>query len=356
MVKIGLKLFFKNKKINFLSKKNFIFLGMVLLLVMLLSPSNTLQWLGLSLAMFSTMANDSIQTLGTFLSSNTKVVWWKMWLYISALFVVIICLGWFINGGMLDFGRLQDIPYDPKFDFMHFIAPILLILLTYNRIPASTTFIILSVFSTNNMITYMLIKTFLGYVLAFVFSFWLWNLLSKHFNKLLINDDSEVKRKRWKFFQWASTGLLWMAWLTQNTVNIVVYVPRVFSLYGLILFILVGIAMIGFTFYNRGGPIQQIVNEKKDITNVRSTTLINLCFAFVIIVLGRINSIPMATTWIFIGVLAGRELSMAKYDNSSEISLMERYNNAKGLIIKDLISAAAGITISLIFSMLNNTF
>lgn len=349
--------FIKNKKINFLSRGNIVFLTIIMGLMIVMSPSSVrLKWIGLSLAMFSTMANDSIQTLGTFLTSNTKVAWWKLWLYISGLFILVVALGWFKFSGSLDFGRLQAIPYDPHFDVMHFVAPVLLIFLTYNKIPASTTFLILSVFSSQNMVTFMLIKTFIGYILAFIFSFILWNVLAMYFNKLLIRNDADLKRKRWKFFQWASTGLLWMAWLTQNTVNIVVYTPRHFNFYELCLFLFLGIIMIGFTFYNRGGPIQQIVSEKKDMNNVRSTTMINLCFAFIIIFMSLFNNVPMATTWVFIGVLAGRELSMAKYDNDTEIKLVERYRNARGIILKDLISAALGITISLIFSMINSTF
>ena len=347
----------RNKKIKFLSTANIVFLTIILALVVILAPSlSKLKWICLFLAMFSTMANDSIQTLGTFLSSNPKVRWWKLWIYISVLFIFIILLEWFISNGSLDFGRLRGIPYEPNFNIMHLIAPILLMLLTYNKIPASTTFIILSVFSSQNMVALMLIKTFTGYVIGFIFSFILWNVLSKYFDKVLTTKDADAKRKRWKFFQWASTGFLWMVWLTQNTVNIVVYIPRVVDEYELLLFIFLGITMIGFIFYNRGGPIQEIVSKKADMNNTRSTTMINLCFASVIIVMSRFNTIPMATTWVFIGVLAGRELSMAKYENTTEISLIERYRNAREIIVNDLISAGLGITISLIFSMLNNTF
>lgn len=346
----------KNRRLKFLSTPNIVFLVVILCLVIILSPEFLkLKWVGLFLAMFSTMANDSIQTLGTFLTSNSKVSWWKLWIYISILFITIILLGWFETGGYLDFGRLKDIPYDSSFRVMHFVAPILLMLLTYNKIPASTTFLILSVFSSQNMVSLMLIKTFAGYFFGFVFSFILWSVLSKYFDRVLIQRDADLKRTEWKFFQWASTGLLWVVWLTQNTVNIVVYVPRVFDEYELILFLILGIIMIGFIFYNKGGPIQKIVSEKRDMTNARSTTMINLCFAFVIVFMSIYNSIPMATTWVFIGVLAGRELSMAKYDNNTEIKLIDRYRNARWVILRDLLSAGFGITISLIFSLLNNT-
>ena len=212
---------------------------------------------------------------------------------------------------------------------------------------------ILSIFSSENMISFMLLKTFSGYALGFTLSFFLWNFLYKHFNQVLTKKDISLKETEWKFLQWASTGLLWVIWLTQNTVNIVVYVPRLFTLREIILFILLGIVMIGFIFYNKGGPIQEMVKQKSDMKNARSATMINLCFAFVILSMSLYNSIPMATTWIFIGILAGREIAVAKYNTNVEIS--NKYKNAYNLIIQDLLSAGFGITVSLIFSLLNTS-
>ena len=348
---------FKNRKIKFLSKNNFAFLFITISLVVVLSPMYlSLQWMCLTLAMFSTMANDSIQTLGTFLTSNAKVPWWKMWLYIGFLFVFIVILGWITSNRMIDFDRLTNIPYKNNFTIMHLMAPLILMFLTYNKIPASTTFLILSVFSSQTMITKMLIKTLFGYLIAFILSFIFWSTISRFFSKFINISTSKTKNLKWKVLQWLSTGFLWMSWLTQNTVNIVVYIPRQLNLYSLCLFLFVGLIMIAFTFYNRGGPIQEIVSEKKDMENIKSATLINFLFGSVIILLSLINKIPMATTWVFIGILAGRELSMAKYDNDAEISIIERYRNAKAIILKDLISSILGISLSLFFSMLNTTY
>ena len=351
------KIFFKfirHKQTNILSTNNIIFLLIILSLIIICSPSSLiLNWIGLFLAMFSTMANDSIQTLGTFLSSNRKISWWRLCIYISILFIITTIFGWTMSGGFLDFGRLKDIPYQHNFKIIYLIAPILLMSLTYNKIPASTTFMILSVFSAQNIVTFMLVKTFLGYILGFIISFFLWNFLFKYFKKIIKTDDADTKKKKWRFFQWASTGLLWMTWLTQNTVNIVVYIPRLLNVHELLLFLFLGVAMIGFIFYNKGGPIQEFVNKKTDINNTYSSTMVNLSFAFVILIISMFNNIPMATTWIFIGILAGRELSIAKNKNK-DVELIEQYKNAQQIIIKDLISASLGITISLIFSMINN--
>ena len=153
-------MFSKNTS-NFLSKKNLAFLALIFCIVLIFSPDTyIIQWVGLYLTMFSTMSNDSIQTIGTFLSSNAKVKWWILWLYIASLFVFMVLFGWIYYDHILDFHRLSTIPYEPNFNIMHLLAPILLIFLTCNKISVSTTFLILSVFSSQNTITFMLIKTF----------------------------------------------------------------------------------------------------------------------------------------------------------------------------------------------------
>ena len=40
-------------------------------------------WVGFCIAGYSAIANDSIQTLGTFLSSNNKVPWWLLWIFVG---------------------------------------------------------------------------------------------------------------------------------------------------------------------------------------------------------------------------------------------------------------------------------
>lgn len=51
-------------------------------------------WFGFAVAGFSAVSNDSIQTLGTFLSSNRKVNWFNLWLFIAGIMVA-----QFITGG-----------------------------------------------------------------------------------------------------------------------------------------------------------------------------------------------------------------------------------------------------------------
>lgn len=360
MTKINLKsiiaFFSKENKREFLSKKNTIFLLIVLAVMTIISPYNKFDWIGLTLAMFSTMTNDSVQTLGTFISSNSKTPWWKMWVYISTLFIATLIIAWFINYNRLDFNRLKTIPYQYEVKLITFIPPILLIILTYYKIPVSSTFLILSAFASQKAIGAVLIKTLSGYIVGFILSYILWSLLITMFKKPILVDESDKKLKKWRFIQWMSTGILWISWLTNNTSNVAVYVPRAFSIYSLVLFIILGITMIGFTFYNKGGPIQEIVTEKNDMANLRSTSLVNLCFAFIILILGKISTVPMATTWVFIGLLAGRELCIARLESDGTLTIQERYKKARKFIFKDLILAGLGIGVSLSFAIINNNY
>ncbi|MFT5434514.1 MAG: hypothetical protein ACI9OJ_005227, partial [Myxococcota bacterium] len=40
-------------------------------------------WVGFIFAGYSAVANDSIQTLGTFIASNRNRKWWQLWLFIG---------------------------------------------------------------------------------------------------------------------------------------------------------------------------------------------------------------------------------------------------------------------------------
>ena len=55
---------------------------------------------GFLLAAYSVIANDSVQTLGTWIASNSEKFNWKiLWLSASSLLVVTLWLGWYMNNG-----------------------------------------------------------------------------------------------------------------------------------------------------------------------------------------------------------------------------------------------------------------
>ncbi len=306
--------------------------SLVVLIAVLEFIGVSLGWIGFIVAAYSTMANDSIQTLGTFLSSHAKMKWWLLWLIFGCLMVITLSYGWYTNHHQLDFNRLNQIPEPGAITYMMVLAPTVLLVLTYMKIPVSTTFLILSMFSSNYVIDQMLVKSCLGYILAFVCALLFWKAAELILKKWNLEN---YNHRFWQGLQWVATGLLWMFWLMHDTANIVVFLPRQFSFLQMLTILAFLLILFGIIMYQRGTGIQEIVSQKKDSQDIRAATLIDLVFAAVLIFFKYVNNLPMSTTWVFLGVLAGREL------------MLRRDRTAGRMIISDIGKASIGIVISL---------
>ena len=51
---------------------------------------------------------------------------------------------------------------------------------------------------------------------------------------------------------------------------------------------------------------------------MRSATIIDLVYALILWYFKQYNDIPMSTTWVFIGLLCGRELAVYRYFKAEE--------------------------------------
>ena len=60
------------------------------------------RWIGFLLAGYAAIANDSIQTIGTFIASNKHRPWWVLWLFIGGIFLVTMGYSWTNFGGPVD--------------------------------------------------------------------------------------------------------------------------------------------------------------------------------------------------------------------------------------------------------------
>ena len=117
-------------------------------------------WIGFLLAAYSVVANDSIQTLGTWISSNKKLNWKYMWGFASAVLLFAIWYGWFFYNGDISYGRLNKIPFD-QVTWYQALAPAVLLLLTRFGIPVSTSFLVLSAFASTLVLQKVLMKSML---------------------------------------------------------------------------------------------------------------------------------------------------------------------------------------------------
>ena len=271
--------------------------------------------IGFLLAAYSVIANDSVQTLGTWIASNNERFNYKiLWTASSAVLLWALWFGWYMHGGDISYGRLTKIPFQ-EIQWYHAAAPAILLLLTRVGVPVSTSFLVLSAFASTFVLEKMLMKSIMGYAIAAISAYALWHIISR-----VINEKKPIThhwtRPYWRVAQWCTTGLLWWTWLSHDMANIAVFLPRQVSWDMMIMISFVFIVLLGFMFREGGGKIQNIVLEKQTTRYIRSATLIDLVYFVILYFFKELNSIPMSTTWVFVGLLTGRELAIATVYNT----------------------------------------
>ena len=303
-------------------------------------------WLVFFLASYSAIANDSIQTIGTFIASNADKKWYYLWIYMGSIFLITVTYSWINYGGDISYERLASKGLNEapqQFKFLQVFAPVVLLILTRFRMPVSTSILLLSAFATQaSSITSILQKSFFGYFIAFALAIIVWLLTTNLFEKY----KNSTPSKLWLPLQWISSGALWSTWIMQDMANVAVVLPRSLTLDQFLVvssFIFFG---LGLLFYLRGDRIQKIVTEKTDIIDVRAATVVDFIYACLLYYLKVISTIPISTTWVFIGLLGGRELAI-------NIKLYSKGNYIKALkmISKDALYAGIGLAVSLILAL-----
>lgn len=303
-------------------------------------------WIGFCLAGYSAIANDSIQTLGTFIASNQKRPWYVLWLFIGTILVLTIFYSWYQYSGDISYERLTKIEEPKSFTVLHLLAPVALIIVTRLRMPVSTTFLLLSVFSEKEVIGDMLTKSFIGYFVAFVVALGIWAVIAQ-MQKRKIFFKENYNKKAWTIFQWFTTSYLWISWLMQDIANTAVFLPRKLPLDYVIYIALFLFLIMGLILYLRGGRIQSIITEKTDVVDVRAATFIDIIYATILLIFKELNNLPMSTTWVFLGLLAGREISLAQISGNEK-----PYLRTLGLVMKDIALASIGLIISLLIAII----
>ncbi|MEQ8403594.1 MAG: hypothetical protein RKE49_00755 [Oceanicaulis sp.] len=373
---------------------------------------------GFSFAAYAIVANDVIQTLGTFLASNSKRSWVTLWFFASTIIVTVMLYGWFGYDGDIAFDRLNSIPYpEAGIQWWHVLPPLVLLILTRFGIPVSTTFLVLTIFTltggaaTAGVLGSMLVKSLLGYVVAFAAGAVLFAVISRSFEKWVFKTEVEDhsgawwsipgvallvcvlvylltqgpvlpdpaaiglpaigltvlaavaiavltnRLNTWYVLQWLSTGFLWSQWLMQDLANIFVYLPRetvvtpdgdiqvTFSIGLLIFATLLMLTLHAIIFAIRGGEIQKIVLSKTNTVDVRSATIVDFTFGIILMYFKEISDIPMSTTWVFLGLLAGRELAI------SLAASLRGKGEALFDVVSDAIRAGVGLVISVAMAL-----
>ena len=300
-------------------------------------------YLGFALAAYSVVGNDTIQTLGTFLSSNESKKWWVLWLFTGSILAITLVYGYVEYNGDVSYGRLAKYPIPEPFSWYYLLPPIVLMLLTRTGIPVSTSFLILTFFNEKNLDD-MVFKSISGYLVSFTAAIILYFLITKFLEKRFIEKAiTDKETKRWTILQWFSTGFLWSQWLIQDFANIYVYLPRELDIWSMIFSLIIILSLLAYIISSKGGAIQNIIKSKTNTVDIRSATIIDFVYGIVLFYFKELNNIPMSTTWVFIGILAGREIALNFVLKRNE----NRLKMFKSLG-KDLAKVFLGLAISIV--------
>lgn len=145
--------------------------------------------------------------------------------------------------------------------------------------------------------------------------------------------------------QWLSTGFLWSQWLIQDLANLFVFLERPLPGVWLAFSIVVLLSMQGVIFYQVGGRIQHIVTSKTMTGDIRSATLIDFVYGVILLVFKEWSNMPMSTTWVFLGLLVGRELAMRYHMDRNGLGTAWR------AIMSDAGKAFAGLVVSVALAL-----
>ena len=121
--------------------------------------------------------------------------------------------------------------------------------------------------------------------------------------------------------------------------NIAVFLPRQIPVDMMIAISIIFVGGLAWMFKERGGKIQNIVIEKSSTKYIRSATLIDLVYFVILYFFKELNNIPMSTTWVFVGLLSGRELAIASVNNT-------KMKQVFPMVTKDFMKMMLGLSAS----------
>ena len=141
--------------------------------------------------------------------------------------------------------------------------------------------------------------------------------------------------------QWLATAWLWSQWLIQDLANLFIYLPRQPGAGLLALALAVLCAGVCLLLVESGGAIQAIVRRKSGLQEPLASAGLSFVYGLILALLALWGREPLSTTWVFLGLLAGRELALL-------LTPMARPVAELALDLgRDLALAALGLAVSL---------
>jgi hypothetical protein len=227
---------------------------------------------------------------------------------------IVLLWGWNVGGGDPAWGRLERFPPLERFGWVDLLPPLAVLALTQLGAPVSTSFLVLTAFSPSSL-PELLGRSLTGYGVA---------LLA---GALLV-------------VQWVATAWLWGQWLVQDLANLYVYLPRQLDGAAMSLTLAALCGGVCLLMAENGGAIQGRIRSKSNVDDPRSSALIAAIYGLILFSLGQLSPQPLSTTWVFLGLLAGRELALlARLGQRSD-------GKVAGMLAGDVFRSAVGLFVS----------
>lgn len=334
------------------------YLGFTLLLWVLIG--NVWAAIGFALAAYAVIWNDALQTLMTFMHSNSDIPKKYLYVWAASVLTTVLWYGFVVNSGDISYGRLWAKGYaDISIEWYVVFLPLVLVFLTRIRgVPISTSLLILSAFSTSGLFGEIVVKSLSWYVIAFFSAFFLWLIAESLCKKFFIEPTQEHAKKSlyWRIFQSATTILLFATWLTHEMVVMAVFLPSDITIEIMVVITAIFLLWLAYTFSIWGGPIKTIITKKASTHQLITATMIDLVFFIVLLVFKEWSNIPMGTTWVFIGLLAGRQFAIRFVNRIDTIEWHGRMRVALSEAWSDMSKLLLGLWVAVVLLLIFRSF
>lgn len=307
-----------------------------------------------ALAAYSVLGNDAVQTLMTYIHSNDDLPKKLLFGWVLAVLLWVLWYGYLVSDGGITYGRLDAKWYaeDLQTPWYFVFFPLLLVILTrFRGIPVSTSLLMLSLFSTGLLFKDIVTKSAAGYVVAFISAYLIW--LAAEYILKRIKYKSKGKKQRkvifWRVLQTCTTVLLFSTWLMHDMVNIAIFLPRDIDLYVMLTISWLFTLALAYTFHIDGWPVGQIVTSKTKIHRLIGATMVDGVYFIILLIFKEWSNIPMSTTWVFIWLLAWRQMAIRSIGRVGKVKKWQnKYKLAAAEIGKDFAKMLFGLAVSLV--------
>ncbi len=271
-------------------------------------------WIGFGIVAPAAIANDAIQIFSAYFTAEKNLPWkWSAAIFSTVMGVVHIW-GWVRDSGSVSFGLLDRIAMPERFTVWHMAAAVLLLLFTRYKAPVSNTMLILGAFGDERVFNDVFMKSSLGLVCGLITSIVIFGVILQLERRGIVA-RVPADAQRWLRLLLSATCILFWGWLINDTAHFAVYLPRHLSGPEVCAFLAICVAVISVLCWKRLFNIRSIVGETYGMDDsqpiarlARSTALLMVSLAFVLFVLHDYMHVPLSSSFVFIGVLAGRDL------------------------------------------------